>query len=403
MNFDDKVNAFLKQTPEALWFKVLVLALVFVIPSAIYLLSFGVGGFDSYYFLGKICGQNNYDYTPLPELAFWVVNWFPCNELLVKITSIGVLASSIFILFGIFEMVAPKKGFLGILAVAITNIFISFHFRFENDLFAYPLIFLSLYFFLRYLQENKNLFDLLTSMALLFFSSFFWKGGVFYLLGFGLAEPLIFLPALVMAFIHFPELINNLVPRFEIAENNPIRGLWNFILYGVVFLIGFKNNKEALKWYFPFLTIFFILLGILNPKLFFLALPFTALTILKIYEVTTQESKNIMVLAMIGLALVWPTSMLTTGYQPYEWQHHAAIDTVEYAQAFDVNIQNDWTYGHLIHYYGGQTKEHSGPGEYEFVLHDRVILTEEKLPCQIVTEYLPGPTITDPVTLYYCK
>lgn len=398
-----EIETTLSDAPNKLWFKFFVVLLIIVLPSFFYLITPGFGDHDSYYFFGKVCGFARYDYTVVPTLAFEALNHLPCDEFLLKLLSIAFLIASTYMIYSIVELFAPKHGFLGVLLAGITNVFVFRHFVFENDIFAYPIIFLSLYLFLRYLKNNReNKTDLIASLTLLAFSFFFWGGGIFYIFGFALMEPLLIPIVLIVTFLHGNTLLNSFLPRFEIVENNPIMRLWNYIFYGIIFLLGIKN-QEAFNWFFPRLTIFFFLIGLINPKFIILAIPFFSLTLVKVYKTAPQNAKNNMILAMLGFAIVWPSFIIVHGLEPRAYEHQAAQDIVDYAKQNNLEIANDWTYGHLINFYGGKTNQHSGPGDYNlFKMPNKAILTGERLPCKIVKQYEPDYEINSPLTLYQC-
>lgn len=390
--------------PEKKWLRVWVLVVVLALPAVAYLADFGLGDNDSYYFLGAVCEQGNYDYTVVPILAFHALKYLPCDELLLKMLSVLSFFASAFILFHIVELWWPKMGWMGLLTTAITHIFSFQHFRFENEIFAYPLVFLSAFFFLRYTKKHEIL-DLAASLTILTFSFGFWGGGIYYLFAFAFTEPLLWTVAIPIAWFFWQPLFLNFWPRPEIVENDPIRGLLRTIFYGAVFLLSMKTRK-VLHWPLFWTTLFLLTFGTLNPKFFILTLPFLALVIIHAYNVTPQAAKNNMLLVMLAFSIVPPADLILDGISPKAHHVQAVKETIAYNNTHDVNeyIANDWTYGHLIHYYGGKTKEHSGPNDHNlFAAKNQLVLTGLRLPCTVIKQYeFDVAGLNSPLTLYKC-
>ena len=360
-------------------------------------------GLDSHYFLTKICSDNNHYQEganlPLTNIVF---NNLPCDFTTLKLILIGLYGLSLIALFKIGEITWKGGGFFVILFTGISTAFLYSSFKLENDAFAFPLLFFSLYFFLKFLQKKpvflvkprKDYLSLIISFILLGTAGMFWGGAVFYLIGF----LLILLPRLTiltLAISFFVEqtqpimakLMGNLVADFTVLENNPL--LFFYLNFIYLSLLAFGIRRIAKKPWYLTLTVMFLIISFLNPKLAILATPFISLYMFKNYLIATDAlslvdkkirlpkkilkypkivwvlrkeipTQKIFVATGIFLWIVY--SLIIVTLTPTLIQMEATQETVRLSKEMNLPINNEWDYGHLIWYHGGQTNQHSGPG-----------------------------------------
>jgi len=174
---------------------IVVLLLVFILPSVLFLSRPSFYGFDSHYYLSKVCIQDNHyvasDNLPLTNLIFEVL---PCDFIILKLLLIGLFGLSILALYKIAERTWRGTGWITILLTGASTVFLFSSFKFENDAFAIPLLLFALYFFIKYLEpeptfmikQKKDYLSLILSFFLIGIAGLFWGGAIFYLIVFAM-------------------------------------------------------------------------------------------------------------------------------------------------------------------------------------------------------------------------
>ncbi len=361
----------------------------------------GFLGYDSYYFLKQVCGGNPLFNETINPLANMVLSVLPCDVLFIKVILILFFWASMLAIYAIGSLFGKKEAIILTIFAGITPIIINNSFKFENDSFAFPIMFFGVYFFLKYLlNEKKNKLNLLASIGLIGTATLFWGGAIYYIIAFTLAEPILLLLTIPILFLFGPLLLTQIIPRLEIAENHPVKGMMSFMFYMVFIMFG--SGKKIVDFYFPVITILFILLGLINPKFMILGVPFYALAILKIWQSATPSNKKRILGLAITLNLAWGLTLFFHTTQPYYSEIVATEEIVNYSQDFNLQIANDWGYGHMILYNGGETNYHSSYSDYNFFESPQtLILTREQLNCEIIQEY-DKPIIQAGLNLYKC-
>ena len=361
----------------------------------------GFLGYDSYYFLKEVCGGNSIFVSNLIPLSDILISVLPCNELLLKTDLVMLFWASLITIYAIGSLFGKKEAIILTIFTGITPIIMNNSFKFENDSFAFPIMFIGVYFFLKYLKNGKqNKLDFLISIGLIGTATLFWGGAIFYLIPFAIAEPLLLLLTIPILVMFWSELVTSVIPRLQISENHPIKGIINFMFY-IVFIM-FGSGKKIIDLYFPMITIFFILLGIINPKFMILGIPFYALAILKIWQSATPEKKKVILLLAITLNIAWAGSLFFHTTQPLYQELVASEEIVEYSEQTGKPIKNDWGLGHLIRYYGGQTAYHSTYPNIDLNGHsESVILSRREMDCEQIKQY-DQPLLAPPLILYEC-
>lgn len=403
-NTKQKIGEIFKHALQNLPLTIILIA--FIIPSMLYLTQPNFIEYDSYYFLNIICNPetpHHYSFTPDAIIQDYLFAILPCNNFILKIIIITLLALNLLIIYLIGEETKKGTGHLTILFATFTPILITNSFKFENDIFGYPLIFTSLYFFIKHLKEKKEgkiPFFLILSIGVLGIGSLLWGGGIYYLLAFSLSEPLLLLIIAPILYIFFDTILKNIIPNFHITENSPITGLNFFILYGIWWI----QEKWFLKGKYPYLftSIPLMLFALINPKFFILALPFFALTMVNFYEDLQPNSQKGLIAFAIVLTLFSSIGFLPieyTQYPPKNYEHQAVKDLIQTTQDYNKQLVNDWQLGHMIWYYNGETQIHSGegsPGQWNVTGRTNAIVLTRHTPdenrnCQILKQYDQNP------------
>ncbi len=179
---------------EHKYFPHIVLLFVFIIPSFIFLFfTYGVLGYDSYYFMDYVCNENTTHYvgggitSGLEPFFFGLI---PCNLFFIKLLLIILYGLSLYAIYLIGNLSKKGGGVFTVLFCAINPILFWTFFKFENDNLAYPAMFLGLFFFLKYVQDKKEKAWLLASLVCLGLGLLFWGAVIYYIFGFLLLEKL---------------------------------------------------------------------------------------------------------------------------------------------------------------------------------------------------------------------
>lgn len=373
-----------------------LIILCFIIPSSLFLIKPNFYGMDSHYFLTKVCSDNNhYREEGNLFLTNLVFNNLPCDFTIIKLVLIMLYGLTLIGLYKIAEFTWTGAGYLTLLFSGISTVLLFSTFKLENDAFAIPLLYFSLYFFLKFVDpkptftipKRKEYANLVLSFFLLGLAGMFWGGAIFYLLAFllVLSTRLTIIGFLISFLIPqvqeiSSKVITSLVGNYRILENNPL--LFFYLNFIYLYILAFGMDKIVKKPWHAKLTVILIIFGFLNPKILILATPFISLYVVKNYLITRKEyiflRKKITarkVFTTIAIAL-WIFNAITLAFfvTPTPLQVQAAQETVQLSEQTGLRINNAWEYGHLIWFYGGETKQHSGIGA-ELETTNTVLLT----------------------------
>jgi len=396
------------------FFPVLLVVASFFLPSMLYLGSSNFLGYDSYYFLAEVCGGNPiYDAPSNAPLHDVVLSALPCNDFLLKLLLVVLLGLSMLIIYAIGEDYSKGWGKYTTLFAMVSPILIYNSFKFENDAFAFPIIYLATFFFLRHLREKqktattflkvkKNYVYLFLTLACLTIATLFWGGSFYTLLFFSLFEPILFLITIPLLFVFGSPLFQSALPRFDVNENNPLQGMLS-----VLFFIGqlvFPRTKRVFNFPYFWLTMFFVVFGLINPKFMILALPLIGLALANAFNLASVDGKQKMLLVasicIIGFSLPIGLGSL----HPNSIEHEAVQDLVNLGVDENKVLFNDWSYGHMVYYYGGETNQRASPDRQLDVnnsFENVLVLTRHDLNCGLIKKY-DAPSVIGALKLYRC-
>jgi len=371
---------------------VFVILISFFLPSFLYFVTPNFLGYDSYYFLSEICGGNPI-YTPdqYAPLINPILYALPCNELLLKLVLVCLFGCSLLTIYYTIALCYPKQGHWGILFACVSPILLYNSFKFENDAFGFPIMFISLYFFLKYLKNfKKNKLDLVFSIGLLLLSTLMWGGSIYYLYYFVLLEPLL-IPLTIIPIIiiptFLPSLITNVLPNFQVNESNPLMGMLSILFYEV-FLI-FPKTRKVFDFPFRKLTIITLIVGLINPKLMVLAIPLIAIVLVNALSLVTPETKKKMLTIAVMMNIGFALPIGLQSLHPTQIEHNAVQELLQLSQDMNKNYVNDWGYGHMVFYYRGSTQNHSTINNKltEHYYDGNLVLTRKEFDCPILKPY----------------
>lgn len=393
------------------WFPILLVVVAFLLPSILYLTSNTFLGYDSYYFLAEVCGENPiYNAANNAPLHTELIPLLPCNDFLLKLMLIALFGLSMLIIYAIGEDYHKGWGIYTTLFTMISPILLYNSFKFENDAFAFPILFLATLFFLRHLSQRDNYVQTFfqkwgnigISMFLFLFSLGWWGGGVYLIIMLTLFEPILLIITFHLIVTYYVMILGPLLPDLNVNENNPLQGVFTMIFY--IFMLIFPKNKRVFDFPYRGITLVTIAYGLINPKFMILALPFIGLALAHAYSIAHEIGKQRMMLiatiTIIGFSI--PIGLGTL--HPSAIEHDAIVDTVQLASDENKTLFNDWGYGHMVIFYGGETEQYA---TYHRRLSEEedyggsIVLTRFDLDCPLVKQY-DNPVLTSPLKLYNC-
>lgn len=386
------------------FFAILLVAVAFCLPSILYLVSPGFLGYDSYYFLTEVCGGNQiYNAPTNAPLHDMLLPYLPCNDFLLKAVLVALFGVALLTIYAITRLRYKEHAHMGIVFALVSPVLLYNSFKFENDAFAFPIMFVALYFFLKYLDSNKQKkIFLATSIGFLFISSLFWAGSLYYLIIFSFFEPLLLFITIPMLIVFFGDLLGGILPNFAVNENNPLQGVIAFLFFQVFWLV--PQTRKVFDFDYKKLTIVLVGVGLLNPKFMVLAVPMISLTITRAYSMVGEKKKRMMLLMATIMLLGFSLPIGLGSLHPNSMEHEAVQELLVFSEDFNKHYSNDWSYGHMVYFYGGKTNQHSAPGNaltLESNIDNRLVLSRLPFDCPIVKAY-EKDVVEGSLTLYNC-
>jgi hypothetical protein len=346
------------------------------LPFLIYVNQFALWDTDSYFYLLKTCGNDsywNFDFEPVQENLF---SFIPCDIFLIKIILFLLCFVCAFLVSKMGELFDEKNGWLaGLFCVLFSWVFVFEFFKFENDVFSIPPLFVGLWFLIAGKKDTSLTFKI-NSLFFFGLAGLVWKGAILYLLILGFS----FWPALLLSigiifFVGFDSL--------TVFLPNPI------VKESAAFVIGLK---QFLFWFaipskvfFWSETLFLLAVGLLNGKFFFLVMPLLAIGAMQFY---VKQHKIVKIcLLVIGFMLyfgfLWQINTPQLSQSDWKAMQFAIDESVRQ----NLPLQNDWSLGYQIAWLGG-TPGQWGGGWVNAFKPNSIVLTYFKQPnCELIKEF----------------
>jgi len=314
----------MKPRPFLIFFAMAFVAFV------VYFFRSGIIYADGYGYLSMACNIGN----PIIDggVFNYLVYLIPCNILIVKMLLFCLVCVSGYFIIKWCTIFSERNGWRASYLLFLTPFFLLEASKFENDQFAFPLMFAALYF---WFSEKKIRAIALTALA---FS--LWQGAAIYAIGFAAVSFWPVVPTITAIFFLWPGL-SGLFLRHNFAQEDvfllpTIRG-WLFLLAGIPAL-ALKAPKV-----FP-MALICIAVGIASLKFAILAVPFLVLGfVLLLDDLEKSESPFAkrffklhwlvaVFMLVITIGIIW-----TTIPSDSEWQ------ALSYAEELsDGNYTSDW-------------------------------------------------------------
>jgi len=311
-------------------------------------------GFDSYA-LWTAIASNNFVAFPNQPLANFLFIWFPTNLLFFKLFMFASFCCTLLI---IFVFVRKHYGFrfswyVPFLLLGLFPVFLFEFAKFENDLFAYPLIVLSLF--------------------LLFERKWFWCFPLLLSVGFWLWPGYFFVNAL----------------GWDVLEQGFFRGFFGLGL-GVFVLPLFLLRRDWLVW---FVGLFFLVVFCFQPKFWVFLVPFMVFGIGELLKIVNDKPSIKIFVLLVPLFLIFSYNIALFMQQPTlnEWE---IVDcSVGLAKDTNLPLYNDWSFGYWIEHkqYSTKFKGNGVNPDYNSLEKGFLALTSQDLGlvlgCELVNEW----------------
>jgi hypothetical protein len=341
-----------------------------------------LAGFDGYYFMDYACHGAQINTPPIALLFF---SWLPCDFLIAKIVLFSCCFACVVFIALLGELFNQKHGWkAGLIAFLAPILFFTF-IELENEQLAYPFLFASIYFFYRGKKWDKFI-----SAGLLVFTGLgLWEGAAYMAVAFALTQPFFWIIGIPILAIWPGQFVSKMMPDNQVNENMMGR------IMDTLFL-GFFGLLNPLRKVLPQL-LFFFAIAIFNAKFSILVVPFLAPCLLCLIEEPEKSlfwpklskirlpgkikawlDKNFKkyVYLSVFCALISQGMICMQNSMPSQEQ----ISAVKYVITLGGGqVQNDWSFGHWVAFYGGETNSHSN-WMLQQSWHKGAILTSDWLP-----------------------
>jgi hypothetical protein len=353
----------------------LILFFLLLIPFTAYFFKEGVLGADSYGFLTLVCHGTNE--VGAHGASYYLFQALPCNILAFKVALFCLAFVSGCFVVALANLFSENNGWRASFFLFLTSVYVLEFTKLENDQFAYPFLFASLYFFFRGIKKScrKSFF---LSIILLFPAAWFWQGAVFFPIAYTLNLLILAVFSIPILVIWGRKIVANAVRTFEVAEDLPLKMfqtnfLLNFGLWGI-FL-------DSILW--P-QGLFFFALGVLSNKFWVLSVPFLVVGTVLLFEKANWGWLNTASLvASIFLCFVLAQSVLLNPPNPHHW------DAIDFAleQSDGEEINNDWGWGYWVKWRGGKTKSFQSPGMQQDFNQNKITISAKELDCILLKKF----------------
>ncbi len=298
--------------------------------------------------------------------APFVFGFFPDSLLFFKVFMFASFFLSILFLFLLVEhFFEERTAWLSILVLLATTPFMLFEFaKLENNLFAYPLLFLGILL----LFKKKWYFFLPFLTSLLFW---LWPG---YFLNFFYSGAL---------------------------ELGLFGALFGRTFLGFLFIIPFFLIK---KKFFIIIGLLFTGFGLWSGHLTFFLIPIILLGIAKTIEILSSkgyDTKNI-ILPCIILIICFNVALFLSQPTSNDW---LLVDSsIKLSEDTNYPIYNEWSYGHWLNFKGYDTEFKSGGVEHNYLEFEKpfVGLTYQDLSGLGCRQTNQSSTLTRSASVWLC-
>lgn len=318
-----------------------------------YLLTPIMSGVDSYYFLNYLWGKDtpySFETDPLAQIVFDVL---PANIFLLKLLLFGLLTGTTLIISLTGELINKRSGWLAGPFCFFSLVWINYFARLENDVFAYPLLALSLYFLIK---SKKNKLWGLVSFACIALACLFWQASALFFITNSAVWIFSLAAAIPLIIWKWETILNLFTPTLSyIQENQAIIGILNqnILLIGII----------GIPTYLLFPTLFYFILAGMRAKYAILLIPFLALGLVQFVDKHKEKIPRyiwiILFITAIGMSIYSLNRSL-----PDQGTFELIDYAIQTSQDLNKPFVNNWSYGYWVAWRDGTPTEW-GSGFYD--------------------------------------
>ncbi len=402
---------------------VLLILLFSALPFVFHILTVVPLGTDSSFFYLLSCSDQNIPTNiEIPFLSKAFFELLPCNLVLFKGISLIVLFFSSIIVAKTGELYNKELGWIAGVLVFLSTAWLHFHVQVEDDLLAYPILFLANYFFLKGQLDKNNKLKILAVVLVLFVGISIWKGALLYLVAYSFFSVFaLILLVFSLLYIGFGA-IRGLLGNTIVNENLDAFSLFLSPNSGISQLsfghgLGFAGIYLYTRKIWLFIPFFLAML--INIKWTIHLSPFFGiglmLLVLDAKNYITKKgivfkewwANNYFVEIFLGLSLFFTIalSVMLLFQVPYSGQ----VEAVQFAvqEAHGETISNDWSYGYWIFFFGGDTNTFGGGWpSYTENWSNRILLTENpegNKDCRLLKKWEKSGFYGTDIQVYNCE
>lgn len=348
-------------------------------------------GVDSY--ASVLCSKGDCSYLGLQPFAVGVFSVLPASLLVFKF----VMLCCVFCCVGIFYLMLKEKYGFGVawkgllLLFALSPLLLFNLGQFENEIFAYPLIFAS--FYLVFCKKNWLRW---LSLPLLAISLFFWGGTVYFIVGLSLYWFVFLAPSVLILYFQWQEFLHMLIPT-DVLESMFLSALIG--LFGLIFVVPFIFRVKSLRFWLFFL--FLLALVGFQGKLVMLLAPFFVIGIGELLVLLNKKNFNInsLLIGFVFLIVCWNVAFFML--QPTQEDWRLVNQSIKLSEDTNYPLLNDWSFGYWLKIKGFDTNSYGNSSTQPDLnnLSKVIVLTQEDLNCRKVSGYV---NLGKQMNLYSC-
>lgn len=357
---------------------------------------------DSYYYLNSIFINSSLHLDNAFNILFF--NLFPQNILFIKIIMFLFTVVCGIIMYRIIGLFNIRNRLFGV-GLFYSLIWFNWIFlKFENDLFGFTFILLSLYFLLKYRTKryDKRIFNfyIIASLVFLFIGCVgFWGFGIFYIYLFLVISGfhILYIFGCLSTIYFFPRLISRLLPNFLVAENQIIVG---GIVLLFLFFLYIKENRIDFIWTPIIISSFFALI---NLKFIYVVIPLLLINISKVNFYNYNRKIFVICIILFGL--------ITTTYQSFfvfpTYTDYELFRVAKSSLTCNEKIYYSWSTGYIVKFWGTDTTHFGTPPKNQEMYYDGCVYTLLNDPiarkkCDLVEQSRPDFFGEYNSAIYFC-
>lgn len=349
-------------------------------------------GADSYYFLNHVCNNNPTEWWSTSLLTPFILDFIPCNPAIINLILFTSLLLSTFWVAQTGNLINKKYGWMAGLFLFLSSKWMQGFLVFEDDPISYPLLFASLYFFIKgTMQDNWK--DKVIALALVGLACLIWKGAILYFIVYGLTYIVSTIIAVPILLLKGKELLSNIIPSTVHAfENHAIIG----ILFTQVLALGLIAGIKLLPYVLLPMYFFWTIVLFFNAKFIVHALPLYALSVMILYSNLKEKMNDkpkwkpftqsiLLMLILLVPAIAIPSSYNVINQMPFPEQMQLIQKGIQLSQETGKPLKNEWSAGYWIEWFNGTPTQWGGyMGEQDY--NNSIAIEWTELPCKKIME-----------------